>query len=200
MTSPMQPPPWAHAARLSVHPPSRPSDSALRRRYVEYCQGQASALLGLLPKDAIRPLYRKAREWATARGLHENKDPMATLVRYCRELLPLPPFEPWLDDYELHRTAYLQLAAEGPLHARTVEPVMVDVREVTLDGRTWTAGLSLFRDGAVWRGFIGFRQTAADPGVRTAAIFCEEDPKEIRERFTNLAFHTVQAFLRSALP
>ena len=71
---------------------------------------------------------------------------------------------------------------------------------MTLEGETWTAALSLFRDGVVWRGFIGFRQAPSDAGVRTAHIFCEEDPKDIREGFMNLTFHTLQALLRSALP
>lgn len=172
----------------------------LRRQYQEYCQWQAAGLLRVVPKEAIRPLYRTARAWAAARGLHEDKDPMATLVRYCRGLLPLPPFECWLEDYERNRIAHLQCVSEGPLHARAVEPVVVDAREVRMDGETWTAGLSLFPDGELWRGFIGFSRGASDMGVRTANIFCEDDPQDIRARFTDLTFYTLQAFLRSTLP
>ncbi len=181
-------------------PASLRTDAGLRRQYQEYCQRQAAGLPRLVPKGASRPLYRTARAWAAARGLHENKDPMATLVRYCRWLLPLPPFECWLDDYERSRIAHLQYVSEGPLHARAVEPVVVDVRDVRMDGEMWAAGLSLFPDGEVWRGFIGFSRGPSDMGVRTANVFCEEDPKNIRERFTDLTFHTLQAFLRSTLP
>lgn len=201
MAAPMSP---GGYRTLGVRPrvpfPRRTDGSALRRRYLDYCHGQASALLDLVPRDAVRPLYRRAREWATGRGLHEAKDPMATLLRYCRELLPLPPFEVWREDYEGHQTAYLRLAAEGPLYAWSAEPVLVDARDITMDGRAWSAGLSVFRDGGSWRGFIGFRQSPSDPGVRTADVFCEDDPKDIRERFQDLTSHTLQAFLRSALP
>lgn len=179
---------------------SQCTDEGLRRQYQEYCQRQAAGLLRLVPKEAIRPLYRTARAWAAARGLHENKDPMATLVRYCRGLLPLPPFECWLEDYEHNRIAHLQYVFEGPLRARAVEPVVVDARDVRMDGETWTVGLSLFPDGEVWRGFIGFSRGPSDMGVRTANVFCEEDPKNIRARFTDLTSHTLQAFLRSTLP
>ncbi len=181
-------------------PGSQRTETGLRRQYQDYCQRQAAGLLRLIPQDAIRPLYRTARAWAAARGLHENKDPMATLVRYCRALLPLPPFERWLEDYEQHRIAHLRYVSEGPLHSRAVEPVVVDAREVRMDGQTWTASLSLFPDGDVWRGFIGFDREPFGIGVRTANVFCEEDPKNIRDRFTDLTFHTLQAFLRSTLP
>ena len=179
---------------------NRRTDVGLRRQYQEYCQRQAAGLLRVVPKEAIRPLYRTARVWAAARGLHESKDPMATLVRYCRWLLPLPPFECWLEDCERNRVAHLRYVSEGPLHARAVEPVVVDVRDVRMDGETWTASLSLFPDGEVWRGFIGFSRGPSDLGVRTANVFCEEDPKNMRDRFTDLTFHTLQAFLRSTLP
>ena len=175
-------------------------DAGSRRQYQEYCQRQAEGLVRLVPKEAIRPLYRTARAWAVARGLCENKDPMATLVRYCRELLPLPPFECWLEDYEHNRIAHLQYVSEGPLDTRTVAPVVVDASDLRIDGETWTASLSLFPDGDVWRGFIGFRRGSSDTGVRTANVFCEEDPKNIRERFTDLTSHTLKAFLRSTLP
>ena len=122
-------------------------DAGPRRQYQEYCQRQAEDLVRLVPKEAIRPLYRTARAWAAARGLFENKDPMATLVRYCRDLLPLPPFECWLEDYENNRIAHLQYVSEGPLDARAVEPVVVDASDLRIDGETWTASLSLFPDG-----------------------------------------------------
>ena len=150
-------------------------DAGSRRQYQEYCQRQAEGLVRLVPKEAIRPLY-------------------------CRELLPLPPFECWLEDYEHNRIAHLQYVSEGPLDTRTVAPVVVDASDLRIDGETWTASLSLFPDGDVWRGFIGFRRGSSDTGVRTANVFCEEDPKNIRERFTDLTSHTLKAFLRSTLP
>ncbi|GMR14048.1 MAG: hypothetical protein BMS9Abin29_2278 [Gemmatimonadota bacterium] len=201
MGSPIRPTaPHGDPMVVSHEPAGLRTDTGLRRRYHDYCQRQAAGLLRLIPQEAIRPLYRTARAWAAARGLHENKDPMATLVRYCRGLLPLPPFERWLEDYEQHRIAHLRYVSEGPLHARAVDPVVVDAREVRMDGERWTARLSLFPDGDVWRGFIGFVREPSGTGVRTANVFCDEDPKNIRDRFTDLTFHTLQAFLRSTLP
>ena len=199
MVSPMRPA-GHQSASGGGEAESQRIDEGLRRQYQEYCQRQAEGLVHLVPKEAIRSLYRTARAWAAARGLCENKDAMATLVRYCRELLPLPPSECWLDDYEHNRIAHLQHVSEGPLDAQAVEPVVVDASDLRIDGETWTASLSLFPDGDVWRGFIGFRQNASDTGVRTANVFCEEDPKNIRERFTDLTTHTLKAFLRSTLP
>ncbi len=179
---------------------SQRTDAGLRRQYQEYCRRQAAGLIRLVPKESLRSLYRTARAWAAARGLHENKDPMATLVLYCRELLPLPPFECWLEDYERNRIAHLQYVSEGPVPAREVEPVVVDERAVRLGGETWKAGLNLFPDGGVWRGFIGFSLGPSEKAVRTANVFCEGDPKSVRDRFTDLTVHTLQAFLRSTLP
>ena len=66
-----------------------PSDTvALRGHHEAYCRQQVSLLLEIIPRDAVRPLYRRARTWATERGSHEPQDPMATLRGFCRELLP----------------------------------------------------------------------------------------------------------------
>lgn len=202
MVSPLRPTaapdggPVAYGGQAASHR----AEEGLRRQYQEYCERQAEGLARLVPKESLRSLYRTARAWAAARGLHENKDPMATLVRYCRELLPLPPFECWFEDYERNRIAHLQYVSEGPVSAREVEPVVVDAREVRLGGETWTAGLSLFPDGEVWRGFIGFSRGPSNRAVRTANVFCEEDPENVRDRFTDLTVHTLRAFLRSTLP
>ena len=188
------------SGELGLEPVDHRIERGLRLRYQEYCQRQASGLLELVPKETVRPLYRAAREWASSGGLHESKDPMATLVRYCRQLLPLPPFECWLEDYEQNRIEHLRYVSEGPLYARAAEPVMVDVREMSLDGEEWTAGLSLYSDGSVWRGFITFRKSSSEQGLRTTNIFCEEDPKDVRNRFMDLTLHALQGFLRSTLP
>jgi hypothetical protein len=60
-------------------------------------------LLSVLPREAVRSLYGQAREWAGQRGEHESKDPMASLRRYCSEILPLPPFHVWAADFQRNR-------------------------------------------------------------------------------------------------
>lgn len=177
----------------------RALDPGLRRLYAEYRRRQASALLGLLSRETIRPLYARAREWASARGVHDGKDPLATLLRYCQEILPLPPFDVWVRDRRENPVAHLR-EESGWLQGEAPEAVTVEVRSVRLGEERWTASLRLFhRDGA-WRGYISFRDVSGNRTVRTADIFREEEPGEIRRRFLSFRPDTLQAFLRSTLP
>ncbi|MFC1574526.1 hypothetical protein ACFL3Z_00410 [Gemmatimonadota bacterium] len=158
-------------------------------------------MVSLLPKEAIRPLYARAREWAREIGVEVEKDPLATLLLFLQEILPLPPFEAWLADRTHHLDAHLKEEFESAqAHRRASPPVTVESRGMELDGRRWRATLNLFRRDEAWRGFIAFRPLAGPGGVRTADIFREEDPDEIRNRFLSFHSQTLQAFLRSVLP
>ena len=75
-------------------PTARPPEELDRRTYRAYRRRQAGELLRLLPPDALRPLYKRARAWAREDGGHDLKDPMRTLLRFCEDLLPLPPSTP----------------------------------------------------------------------------------------------------------
>jgi len=175
-------------------------DPELKSRYRAYRSRQAQALVSVLPHEAIRPLYSKARIWAGEVGIPLGKDPLATLLLYLQELIPLPPFEIWLADRAAHLDAHLEEEfASEPAHHRVSPPVTVESRGMEMGGRRWRASLKLFRRDDAWRGFITFRRAGDEAGVRTADIFREEDPEEIRDRFK--AFHsgTLQAFLRSVL-
>ena len=176
----------------------------LRARYEAYCAREAAALPGLLPREGVRALYRSAR--AAAEG--PVGDPLALLVAHCRAVLPLPPFEVWLEDYLRDRTPYLE---EGDAMGapRREAPVTVELRRVEHRGRAWVAGLSLFHEPAGWRGFIAFHPEDADapeaahPGrahARTGDIFREDSSEAVRQRFRSFTPDTLQAFLRSALP
>ena len=99
-----------------------PHAAVLRGRYDEYCRQQVTLLLEIVPREAVRTLYRSARSWATREGLHESKDPMSTLRAFCRELLPLPPFEIWLSDFEHHRLALADINDPGILARPTDHP------------------------------------------------------------------------------
>ena len=153
-----------------------------------------------MPRDGVRPLYRKAREWAVARGLHESKDPMITLHRYCRELLPLPSFDVWLVDYETHRLAHLKADAPYSHAGEPSEPVTVELREVEHGSDRWQAALDVYRDEDLWRGYIRFHRDATEAPVRTGDIFCEDDLQDVRNRFLTFTSATLSAFLRSILP
>jgi hypothetical protein len=176
------------------------ADPELKSRYRAYRSRQAQALVSFLPRDAIRPLYARARSWAEDTGLRVGKDPLATLLLFLQEILPLPPFEVWLKDRTENLSAHLEEEfISAPAHRRASPPVTVESRPVSLGQSHWRASLSLFRRDEAWRGFISFRPMGDGPGVRTADIFREEDPEAIRTRFLSFNAPTLQAFLRSVL-
>lgn len=178
------------------------SDPALRARYRAYRRQQATALLTLLPREAIRPLHREALAWSTDGGYsHDPGQPLETLVEYCARILPLPPFDVWREDLRRNPVAHLEAAVEptGP-GGRTADPVTLAARIVEGAGDTWDAGLRVFSDEEVWRGYIVFRSRTGQRRARTAHVFREEGPEAVRERFLEMAPATLAAFLRSSLP
>ena len=173
---------------------------ALKGHYEEYCRQQVTLLLEIVPREAVRPLYRRARAWATERGLHETKDPMATLRGFCRHILPLPPLDVWLVDYKKHRAAHVGAGVEwGPL-AEPMEPIAVDVRRMEHEAEPWRGTLEVYRGGDVWRGLIRFQRDGENGHFRTGEIFCEDDLQDLRSRFNSFTAPTMSAFLRSTLP
>ena len=178
-----------------------PSDAwALKGRYEEYCRRQVTLLLEIIPREAVRPLYRHARIWATERGLHETKDPMSTLRVFCREVLPLPPFEVWLLDYENHRVAHTGAGLECAPLTEPMEPMAVDVRRMEHEAEPWHGTLEVYRGGDAWRGHIRFQCDGEEHHFRTGEIFCEDDLQDLRNRFRSFTAFTMSAFLRSTLP
>jgi len=173
------------------------SSRDLRERYAAYRRTQAAGLLRMLPQEAIRPLYRKAREVV---GPGDSEDPLSLLVRYCERILPLPPFDVWMHDLDRNPDAHLR-DLDGSAAAPTVNaPSTVEVREVSYQGRRWRASLRSFRDQGVWRGFIAFDSERGTGVHRTTEIFCESDLTKLRERFVSFSPATLEAFLRSSLP
>lgn len=182
--------------------PLRPSAGSgeLEARYRAYCRAQAAALLPLLPREAIRPLHRAALAWASESGRpHDPREPMETLVAYCRRLLPLPPFAEWLEDVRQNPVAHARAAsAVGGPGSAAPSPVTLAARTVEWNGDAWDAGLRVFRDGDVWRGYIAFRGPSPGDRARTADVFREDAPRGVRKRFLELAPATLRAFLRSS--
>jgi hypothetical protein len=175
-------------------------DPVVHSRYRAYRHRQAQALVSLLPRDAVRPLYARARAWAGEAGIEVGKDPLATLLLFLQEVIPLPPFEVWVADRSENLEAHLEEEfISAPAHRRVSPPVMVESRAMRLSEAQWRASLSVFRRDDAWRGFISFRPLGEGPAVRTADIFREENPEEIRDRFLSLSNRTLQAFLQSLL-
>jgi len=179
------------------------AEEELQDRYQAYCRRQATRLVQMLPREAVRPLYRRAREEALrADALSDSgeDDPLALLVRFCQGLLPLPPFQVWLDDLRRYPDGHfddMEESVEGPT---ADAPSTMEVRPMTLHGRSWLAQLRSFRDAGLWRGYISFQEEGSERVHRTTAVFCEQGPGELRERFLSFESATLEAFLRSALP
>jgi len=150
----------------------------------------------MLPREAVRPLYRKAR--AEVGG--DLADPLAALTRYCERLLPLPPFDVWVADVRTSPDAHLADVARSAWAPTAAAPATVAVRRLEYAGADWRARLQAFSDGDVWRGFIRFEEAGGAAAHHTAVIFQEDDPAELRERFLAFDGATLFAFLRSSLP
>ena len=178
-----------------------PSDlAALKGHYEEYCRQQVTLLLEIIPREAVRPLYRRAWIWATERGLHDTKDPMSTLRVFCREVLPLPPFEVWLLHHENRRVAPAGEGVEWTPLAEPMELVAVDVRRMGHESEPWQGTLEVYRGGDAWRGLIRFQRHGGEGHFRTTEIFCEDDLQDLRNRFNSFTAPTMSASLRSTLP
>jgi hypothetical protein len=121
-------------------------------------------------------------------------------VSFCGQLLPLPPFDVWRDDMARNADAYLvdlEEAMEGPT---ADAPSTVEIRTFDYAGRSWIARLRAFREEGLWRGYIAFQEDGTGGVHRTATVFCEDEPGELRERFLSFEPIAIEGFLRSALP
>jgi hypothetical protein len=188
--------PAASAAYQRVEPRTGPE--GLRDQYQAYRTRQARKLVRMLPTVAVRPLYRAALADVGARP--GERDAVALLVRYCERMLPLPPFEVWLEDATLHAASHLDDlddAADAP-SARA--PASIDDRPFEYRRETWVAHLRGFRDGDAWRGYITFERPGAPPLHHTSLIFRETTPTDLLARFSSFDEGALEAFLRSALP
>jgi hypothetical protein len=151
----------------------------------------------MLPREAIRPLYRCALH--EIRGM-APEDPLGTLVDYCERLLPLPPFERWQEDRERHPEAHLRDVDDSAEVPTADGPATLDTRAFDVEGAQWLAHLRAFRDGAAWKGFIAFERSDLTEVHRTALIFRETGPVQVCQRFDSFDHAALRAFLRSALP
>lgn len=181
-------------------PERYPATDALRARYGAYRLRQGRELLALVPREVVRELHRRMLD---EHGSDSDIEPIQRLAGFCADLLPLPPFDEWVQDFHRHRDAYLAETepplSEGP-SAPNGEPVAVDVRAFWFHSCEWIAGLWVLPDAEGWRGAIHFHDASGERAVRTADIFREAHLTTVRERFRMFDGPTLEAFLRSALP
>jgi hypothetical protein len=170
----------------------------LRALYAAYRRRQARGLLAMLPREAIRPLYRAALEGTSDASLAD--DPLQLLVAYCERLLPLPPFEMWAGDLADHPDAHLSEWDDAADWATSAHPVSLAIRSVRCLGQLWRVRLRGYREHGAWRGFMAFDGAALTDTHRTAVVFREATPTALRDRFLAFEPHAIEAFLRSCLP
>ena len=168
----------------------------LRAQYKSYRKRQARGLVRMLPLEAVRPLYRRALNNTELGG----SGPLEVLVQYCEHILPLPPFEVWVADRSGHQDEHLRDLAEAAEVPTAESPATLEVRSFSYEGTSWVAKLSAFRDEVTWRGFMAFESEHSIEVYRTALVFSESEPVDVRKRFLELEVNTLGAFLRSTLP
>lgn len=194
----------AHGPTSSPTPTGAPrpatSELQLHERYELYRRRQAARLVTLMPPDAVRPLYRKARDRALRKGSFDPKDPAQALIELCLELLPLPPFEQWRDDLERNPLPHIEDEAWGRGDPSAPRTTRADTRVLTYRDTVWFASLHLYPDDHGWRGFIAFHSPQRPQPLRTADIFQEPTATQVRHRFHSFQEETLEAFLRSVLP
>jgi len=169
----------------------------LRNLYVLYCRDEARELVQMLPPEGRRQMLR-----VLARS---GEPSISRLLDLARTLLPLPPYDVWVEAYLSNRKSYLERLGIPAIPERE-DPVTVAIRPVA--GRWW-AHLNLRQRDRRWFGFISFHPEASlseDRGpqvglaLRTAEIFRGEDAGEIKQRFLAFGEAAMQGFLRSVTP
>lgn len=180
-------------AGLEVGLPS----AELEERYAAYRRRQASLLARVLPREAIRPLYRRARNVAPPLGPED--DPLAVLLELCEKLLPLPPFEVWRADLVEYPEGHLDDLGDWADAPAAEAPFTLALRTLRTNGSTWLASLRAYRDTSGWRALIAFEDESGGR-YRTAGVFHEHDPVDLKDRFMSFDEPALSAFLRSALP
>lgn len=177
---------------------SAPTTAALQERYHRYRLQQGRDLLALLSKEGMRALLRR-------RALGERSgDPsleMEELATMCADLLPLPPFSVWLEDFRQNREAYVEhdrMAPAGPAGPEGA-PVTIAVRSFLHDGEAWTAELVVREDPPSWCGRVQFRRGEGEPVATTGEIFRDVQAALVRERWRSFDDRALSGFLRSAL-
>jgi hypothetical protein len=174
------------------------AEDELLARYGAYRRRQARTLLGMVPREAVRPLYRRA----VAAGFVGDGpvDPMTTILAYCETLLPLPPFDVWREDMRRHPSAHLDDIEDSAEAPGPEAPITLETRRLYYGDHAWAAHLRLFRDEGTWRGFIAFQDDSSSRTFRTTLIFQEWTAADVLDRFAGFEPATLTAFLRSALP
>jgi hypothetical protein len=177
-----------------------PATDTLRARYDGYRRRQGRELLVLVPREGLRALLRAhSRELGAA----PRSDPgLDALADFAASLVPLPPFDVWVEDFRDHRAAHLTQSdpplADGP-GAPAGDSVTIDVLTFSSGNEEWVAELQVRSVPEGWRGSIHFHRPGEAGAGCTGEVFREPHVTALRERFRGCDGGTFRAFLRSVL-
>lgn len=185
-------------AALEVSARTGASEEELWRWYHAYRRRQARRLVSILPKDAVRPLYRAALAHMDA-TTGEGADPLSVLMEHCVTLLPLPPFEVWLADLAHHPEAHFEDWDEAVDAPSPADPATLAARELIRGDERWRVALCAYPHDGAWRAHLSFTGPALHDSHRTAPVFRELSAEALRDRFMDFDATSLEAFLRSCL-
>lgn len=185
-------------AALEVSASTGASEEELRRWYHAYRRRQARRLVSILPRDAVRPLYRAALAGMDARSAG-GADPLRVLMEYCATVLPLPPFEVWLADLARYPAAHFQDWDEAVDAPSPADPATLAARELIRGDERWRVTLCAYPQDGAWRAHLSFAGPALHDAHRTAPVFREPSAEALRDRFMDFEITSIEAFLRSCL-
>lgn len=185
-------------AALEVSASTGASEEELLRWYHAYRRRQARRLVSILPRDAVRPLYRAALA-ATGAASADGADPLSVLMEHCAKVLPLPPFEVWLADLARHPQAHFEDWDEAVDAPSSADPATLAARELIRGDERWRVALCAYPQDGTWRAHLSFTGPALHDSHRTAAVFREPSAEALRDRFMDFDITSLEAFLRSCL-
>lgn len=100
-------------------------------RYQAYRRLHVTSLVRMTPREAIRPMYRKAR---VAEFENSEADPLETFILFAETLIPLPSFEVWHQDLRTNSDAHLRDLNESAEAPTAAAPSTVEVRSMRYAG------------------------------------------------------------------
>lgn len=184
-------------AGAAGHAPTGVDREELRRWYEAYRRRQARRLVDLVPREAIRPLYRAA---SRDPGPAPSTDPLERLVSYCGALLPLPPFDIWIEDLARNPGAHLR-DWDDTVEVPTVgEPATLATRTLRRGREEWGIRLRAYAHEGAWRAHLTFEGPTVADTYDTAVVFHEASPGDLMDRFLGFEDSFLEGFLRSCLP
>ena len=138
----------------------------------------------------------------------EDRGTLYWLAERAMEILPLPPFEVWVQDFHLSRFEYATVP--GPPMAPEApdgEPVTVELRNIRRDDEEWVAALAVRPRAEDWVGHIRFpdgvealHEAGVGSVVQPGGSIRDPQVIEAYRQFRDFDDRTLGAFLSSTLP